>query len=397
MSEITQHQLNTLEKVLDRLFASLGIDIEFTRHFLDRVNDTRNKRQITLDELTDVFGKTYKKYGKKIGNMTEAAEAVLFDLVSSINIPFVVRHNRRTGLLEMINKTIMRKKGFMSHDPKLVLNSLGFRIVGQLVVLADTQKLKYKDWMGDGKTIDIMTNFDLSALNKFALKNEDELGVFVTDDGKMIAFNESHITSHKEVIEAMKIKAPKTLRFRMEVKDGKFVVTPSDDSLAKHMLANKQIQKLFHDKNRPLLVQPAAKDKHDTVQIVMPDGKKLAVDSIDKIDRHGKIENSQPSVPSKQTKPDRVKNPNPRGRKKVVEREYAEQWERQHKKVASVSVPTKVLHTFTNKRAATQSRVAKISRGYSVTLKDLDSGEVLPTGKIFPDLARAIKYAKTVL
>lgn len=324
-TNITQGQLHTLEQVLDKLFAHLNIDIEFTRHFLERANDSRNKQPISLMELADMFGKTYRKYGQRIHDMNEAAEAVLTDLKTMINIPFVVRHNRRTGMLEMISKTVMRKKGFLSHDPKLVLNSLGLTILGQLVVLADTQKLKYKDWMGDGKTIDIMTNFDLSALNKFALKNEDELGVFVTDDGKMIAFNESHITSHKEVIEAMKIKAPKTLRFRMEVKDGKFVVTPSDDSLAKHMLANKQIQKLFHDKNRPLLVQPAAKDKHDTVQIVMPDGKKFAIDNVDKIDRHGNISDI-PVKPDVTVKPDTVKNPNPHGRKKMVKRQYAEQW-----------------------------------------------------------------------
>lgn len=125
MSDITQSQLNTLEKALDKLFASLGIDIEFTRHFLDRVNDTRNKQPIALMELADVFGKTYQKYGKRIHDMNEAAEAVLTDLKTMINIPFVVRHNRRTGMLEMISKTVMRKKGFLSHDPKLVLNTVG--------------------------------------------------------------------------------------------------------------------------------------------------------------------------------------------------------------------------------------------------------------------------------
>ena len=48
---ISQSQLNSLEKELDSLFATVGIDIEFTRHFFERVNDARNGRDITVDEL----------------------------------------------------------------------------------------------------------------------------------------------------------------------------------------------------------------------------------------------------------------------------------------------------------------------------------------------------------
>ena len=45
--ELKKSDLDQLEKYADRLFASVGIDVEFTRHFLDRVNDLRNTRQIT--------------------------------------------------------------------------------------------------------------------------------------------------------------------------------------------------------------------------------------------------------------------------------------------------------------------------------------------------------------
>ena len=45
--EIKKSDLDQIEKYADRLFASLDIDVEFTRHFLDRVNDQRNRKQIT--------------------------------------------------------------------------------------------------------------------------------------------------------------------------------------------------------------------------------------------------------------------------------------------------------------------------------------------------------------
>ena len=48
---ITKSDLNQIERYADRLFAAVGIDVEFTRHFMDRVNDARNQAQITSSEL----------------------------------------------------------------------------------------------------------------------------------------------------------------------------------------------------------------------------------------------------------------------------------------------------------------------------------------------------------
>ena len=45
--ELTQSELDQLEVFADRLFAKVGIDVEFTRHFLDfRVNDERNVNKL---------------------------------------------------------------------------------------------------------------------------------------------------------------------------------------------------------------------------------------------------------------------------------------------------------------------------------------------------------------
>ena len=48
---IKKTDLDQIERYADRLFASLGIDVEFTRHFLDRVNDARNKKSHPLNLL----------------------------------------------------------------------------------------------------------------------------------------------------------------------------------------------------------------------------------------------------------------------------------------------------------------------------------------------------------
>jgi len=115
---LTKRQLNSLETVLDNLFAKLNIDIEFTRHFLDRVNDTRNKTPITFRELAKLFTDVYKKHGLKISQLPSEAEGVLTDMSTAINTPFIIVHNKRTKMLELINKTVMRKPNFTTKNKR---------------------------------------------------------------------------------------------------------------------------------------------------------------------------------------------------------------------------------------------------------------------------------------
>ena len=116
---ITQKQLNAIESYADRLFRAVDIDVEFTRHFIDRVNDNRNKKQITQSELIRLFKQTYKKHGKQIPQMGDEAQAVIRDMQTDINMPFVLAYDNRNKELDLVAKTIMRKKGFKTSNQKL--------------------------------------------------------------------------------------------------------------------------------------------------------------------------------------------------------------------------------------------------------------------------------------
>lgn len=116
-AELTSKDLDTVEKYADKLYKSLGVDIEFTRHFLDRVNDTRNVKQITVAELIRLFKQSYKKYGKQIPKLGNDAQAVLNDIKTDINMPFVLKWDGKE--FELIAKTIMRKKDFKTSNKKL--------------------------------------------------------------------------------------------------------------------------------------------------------------------------------------------------------------------------------------------------------------------------------------
>lgn len=125
---VTQQQLDALEKVLDQVFSKVGIDIEFTRHFIDRVNDERNIKPISIKELAMLFKKEFIKYGKPIAQLGPDAQAVMKDLETDINIPFVLNWNGKE--LELVAKTVMRKKNFKTPNPE-------FPVEGQLPPLEE--------------------------------------------------------------------------------------------------------------------------------------------------------------------------------------------------------------------------------------------------------------------
>ena len=113
MSEgIQKVDVEQLEKFADRLFGKVGIDVEFTRHFMDRVNDVRNQKPITMSELTRLFKQEYKRWGKPIAQMGPNSQAVMKDLQTNINLPFVLQWDDKNNELDLIAKTVMRKQDF---------------------------------------------------------------------------------------------------------------------------------------------------------------------------------------------------------------------------------------------------------------------------------------------
>lgn len=118
--EVTMQELRVLEKYLDRLYAQDNIDFEFTRHFVERVNDPRNIVPISIGELSKMFSDAQKRYGRAFAKLRRGAEAVITDMETDINSPFVIGHDPKTGMLELIAKTVMRKKGFKTPNKKFV-------------------------------------------------------------------------------------------------------------------------------------------------------------------------------------------------------------------------------------------------------------------------------------
>ncbi len=116
---VTWHELDAVEKFADELWHKLGIDIKFTHHFMDQLNNDRNSKPISADELIRIFKKEYESNGLAISKL-DNVEAVMKDLLTLINIPFVMSRNKHGK--ELVAKTIMRKSNFKTSNPSYAVN-----------------------------------------------------------------------------------------------------------------------------------------------------------------------------------------------------------------------------------------------------------------------------------
>lgn len=110
--ELSQADVDAIARFADKLYKKLGIDVTFTKHFMDRVNDERNGKPISGAELVRLFKKEYERWGKQVAQLGPDVEGTFKDLTTDINLPFVLRWDRDEDELDLVAKTVMRKKNF---------------------------------------------------------------------------------------------------------------------------------------------------------------------------------------------------------------------------------------------------------------------------------------------
>ena len=57
-------ELNKLESYLDQLMMPVGLDVEFTKHFIERL--VGREKEISIEEITTAFTKLKRKYKKRL-------------------------------------------------------------------------------------------------------------------------------------------------------------------------------------------------------------------------------------------------------------------------------------------------------------------------------------------
>jgi hypothetical protein len=118
---LTSANMNAFEKFVDRMFEKFGVDFEFTKHFRERMSDSRNDPCIDMKEIAGIIKKIYSKYqrGEKSLSKYVDSEAVIKDMQTDLNMPIAVEYDRKKDQIEVIAKTIMRKKNFRTPNPEI--------------------------------------------------------------------------------------------------------------------------------------------------------------------------------------------------------------------------------------------------------------------------------------
>jgi phosphopantetheine adenylyltransferase len=118
------------------------IDIDIPPHFIDRVNDKRNRPEIETDELYDFFDKLSDEKDE-LADLLDQGEVVATDSDTDINIPLTkdIRKSQLRDKVVAVAKTIMRKPNFQTTSTKLTFE----QIQGDSIVCDDcgwTWKIK---------------------------------------------------------------------------------------------------------------------------------------------------------------------------------------------------------------------------------------------------------------
>jgi hypothetical protein len=162
--KLTQSNLDSVERYADRELDPA--DIEFSNHFFDRVNDTRNGKEISEPELTGFFKRLGRHKKQFIDFLDKYNQIVVKDDRSNINIPFVKMANK------VIAKTVMRKGDFQTSSPTIVNEITQGLYAGNLKINGKPVEIEVELLGADNKTKEFLTkviHIDKEYQNKFPI------------------------------------------------------------------------------------------------------------------------------------------------------------------------------------------------------------------------------------
>ena len=101
-------EVRELESQLDHMFSTLGLDVEFTNHFVERL--LGREKSITIDEIRTAFEKLKKKYKNKLLKAKKQGQvrSALQDFDTDLNVVFTIEPDKQGDGYDLVNLTVMR-------------------------------------------------------------------------------------------------------------------------------------------------------------------------------------------------------------------------------------------------------------------------------------------------
>ena len=108
---------NELEKTLDDMFDDLDIDINFTKHFRERVLE----RGLTEDDIIELMKKIHDKYGDEVADMPKDSNRVFTHITRLVDIASTMGSYGYDGLRDLYLKTAYKRHD--SDEPEFRTNA----------------------------------------------------------------------------------------------------------------------------------------------------------------------------------------------------------------------------------------------------------------------------------
>ena len=102
-------EVQELESQLDKMFSTLGMDVEFTKHFVERL--LGREKNITVGEIVAAFNKLKKKYKGKLlkAKKQNMGPGALQDFDSDLNVLFAIQPDKANNEYDLVNITVKQK------------------------------------------------------------------------------------------------------------------------------------------------------------------------------------------------------------------------------------------------------------------------------------------------
>jgi len=126
LTEMSMVDLVDIDKFADKELNPINVVLT-GKHFFDRLQDPRNRQEITSAELIGFFKRLSKNKIKFLEFLKKYDEIVVKDNRTKINIPFMIKAN------DAIAKTIMRKSNFATPSPEYTFETIK-KVDGKWVV-----------------------------------------------------------------------------------------------------------------------------------------------------------------------------------------------------------------------------------------------------------------------
>jgi len=124
----SQGEIRGLEAELDNMFKTLGLDVEFTSHFVERL--LGREKQVTYNEILAAFAKLKKKYKRQLlkAKKIDMGPAALQDLDSDLNVLFAIQPDKKNNEYDLVNITVKRKDPEKFHTDTPSGNATPFKV-----------------------------------------------------------------------------------------------------------------------------------------------------------------------------------------------------------------------------------------------------------------------------